>query len=120
MRTERWPLHPPPYPDEALSSWLRRIAHEYGMDAGLLQVSGLGREPLDPDALDTKPPDDLIEAVARRTSSTIAAARATTMAGYIPLLIDAGAAEEGVLWSYVQQFTTLRRNACAAGSPSPR
>jgi hypothetical protein len=116
MRAERWPLHPLPYPDEALSSWLRRIAHEYGMDAGLLQVSGLGREPLDPDALDTDPPDDLIEAVARRTGSMVAAVRATTVAGYMPLLIDAGAAEEGLLWSYAKQFTTLRRNACAAGA----
>lgn len=116
MRAERWPLHPQPYPDEALSSWLRRIAHEYGMDAGLLQVSGLGREPLDPDALDTDPPDDLIEAVARRTGSMVAAVRATTVAGYMPLLIDAGAAEERLRWSYAKQFTTLRRNACAAGA----
>jgi uncharacterized C2H2 Zn-finger protein len=31
-KKERWPFHPLPRPDEALSSWIKRLAQQYGHD----------------------------------------------------------------------------------------
>ncbi|MEV1248687.1 TniQ family protein [Nonomuraea sp. NPDC050022] len=32
----RWPLHPPPHPGEALSSWLQRLASRYELTVAQL------------------------------------------------------------------------------------
>lgn len=38
----RWPLHPRPGPDEALSSWLARVAGVYGLPVQDLLRHNLG------------------------------------------------------------------------------
>ena len=39
---KRWPLHPPPYPNESLSSWVKRIAIGYDIEAEELLACEFG------------------------------------------------------------------------------
>ena len=86
----RWPLHPQPYPDEALSSWINRLAATYGVDpikflgfefGHLMEIEQL-------ELIDLNPPYRLLEGLAERTGIEISEIRALTAQAYVPLLID--------------------------------
>ena len=84
--TRRWPLHPPPGPGEALTSWLARLAGLYGMTSGYLLRHSLGEASAlldDPRAadLDFDPPAGILQALAERTGTDLGVVRQTTIAG---------------------------------------
>ncbi|MBV9857734.1 MAG: TniQ family protein [Streptosporangiaceae bacterium] len=89
----RWPLHPPPSPGEALSSWVARLASPYGMTPGYLLSHCLGGASAlldDPQAddLDFDPPAGILQALAEQTGTDFGAVRLTTIAGWVPWLAD--------------------------------
>ena len=60
--SKRWPLHPPPYPDESLLSWIMRIASLYDMDPSefLAYEFGIDLDALDLYSIDINPPINLL------------------------------------------------------------
>jgi hypothetical protein len=91
--TQRWPVHPRPWPGEALASWLDRIAEIYGMSLDTLVRHNLGpagfTDQLDRDWLDLDPPEQLLVAVHERSGVPLAELRSMTLAGWVPWLADA-------------------------------
>jgi hypothetical protein len=92
-RTPRWPLHPPPTPGEALSSWLERIADVYGYSTmDLLRYNlgsaslELGRRPVRD--LDLAPPAGVLEALHERTGVPREQLHQMTVARWVPWLLD--------------------------------
>jgi hypothetical protein len=86
----RWPLHTPPLPEEALSSWVARLCAQYGMDwQELIEINfpALYRPTLVAD-LDWNPPGHFIEILSEKTGVDPARIRQMTVAGWCPLLID--------------------------------
>ncbi|MDV8015512.1 TniQ family protein [Rhodococcus sp. IEGM 1241] len=81
--TPRWPVHPAPIPGEALTSWLARIAHKYGISVDIL-ASDLGYAIGRDDDLDLAPPAGFAEKVADRTGVAVADIRAMTISGHTP------------------------------------
>jgi hypothetical protein len=89
--TRRWPVHPPPAPGEALTSWLGRLARLYdtGIADLLRDALGEGQALLDdPRAadLDFDPPSGILRALAERAGADPGAVRMTTVAGWVPWL----------------------------------
>jgi hypothetical protein len=91
--TRRWPLHPPPGAQEALSSWLERLARCYGLSAHDLLRHNLGPDCAQlADAgeltLDWETPAALFSALADRTGVPTHELRAMTLTGWVPWLLD--------------------------------
>jgi hypothetical protein len=110
----RWPLHPPPGPGEALTSWLDRLAALYGMTARELLRNNLGPASalLDDPAvtdLDWDPPFALLEALAERTGTGAGELRLMTVAGWVPWLADTLDARHGpvAFLTYARQDSVL-------------
>lgn len=82
----RWPLHPDPQEGEALSSWLRRIAACYHMDAQELLKHDLGHDLHD--ALDVNPPMALLRVLSKRSGVDLNRLRRMSLAGWVPVLFD--------------------------------
>ncbi|GAA2078386.1 TniQ family protein [Actinomadura alba] len=92
-RSRRWPLHPPPAPGEALSSWLARLAAPYDLSVRELLDHNLGpastpAATVEQDAVDWDPPPEILEALAERTGTETAELRLMTVAGWVPWLAD--------------------------------
>jgi TniQ len=66
MMAYRWPLHPPLYPHESLSSWLERLAGAYGYCSDAVLLEDLGFPDLSSEDLDRNPPPLLLERLAER------------------------------------------------------
>jgi hypothetical protein len=81
----RWPLHPAPREGEALSSWLRRVAACYRMNARDLLEHDLGHGQVD---LDTAPPLSLLTQLAQRSGLELDRLRGMSLAGWVPWLLD--------------------------------
>ena len=89
----RWPAHPPPGADEALSSWLTRVAEVNGLsladlvryNLGTIELETSGR---DSGGLDLDPPAAVITAVHERTGVPLDRIRQMTIAGWVPWLLD--------------------------------
>lgn len=87
--SRRWPLHPPPYPGEALSSWVKRIARALDVPpAVLLYESGTPRTESTQFHLDFNPPEYLLDFLAERTGQANSDVRRLTARGYVPSLLD--------------------------------
>ena len=82
----RWPLHPTPVEGEALSSWLRRVAACYQMDARDLLAHDLGHGQVDD--LDTAPPLSLLTVLSQRSGIELDRLRCMSVAGWVPWLLD--------------------------------
>ncbi len=82
----RLPLHPPPFPHEALSSWVGRLAAAYDMESDAFLHAAFGTSPApDGRALDTcAGPPGLVAALAGRTGVSRRRIRAMTLAGVTP------------------------------------
>lgn len=114
VSTRRWPLHPPPAPGEALTSWVARLAAPYGMTSSYLLRHGLGEASalLDgPQAgdLDFDPPAGILRALAERTGTDLGVVRLTTIAGWVPWLAGTLDPYDGqeAFDSYVRQDSVL-------------
>jgi len=124
---QRWPLHPPPHPGEALTSWLGRLAALYGMPASHLLRHNLGEASAlldDPRAgdLDFDPPAAILRALAERTGTDPGELRMTTIAGWVPWLADTLDPCDGqeAFDTYVRQDSVLLAPGEAGRSTVPR
>lgn len=88
MMSQRWPLHPPPYLDESLSSWLERLAGSYGYRSDDLLRHDLGFPALSAEELDKNPPPLLLERLAERSGISVKQLGTMTIQGWVPHLID--------------------------------
>jgi hypothetical protein len=122
----RWPLHPRPGPDEALSSWLARVAGVYGLPVrdllrhNLGQASALADDPAAAD-LDWDPPAAVLAALDERTGAGVGELRRMTIAGWVPWLLDTlddGGQE--AFDTYVRQHSVLLAPGKAGRSAVPR
>src|SRR6266851_9551887 len=104
----RWPLHPQPQPDESLSSWVSRLAHEYEMTQEEFFRYALDTEPLADHLLDRQPPMRLVHDLSVRTGVQPARIWAMTLAGYVPWMIDTlDTTDAACLHTYATQYQTL-------------
>lgn len=120
VRSRRWPVHPQPGPLESLSSWTARLARLYGMQVGELLGHNLGLVDLEvPALLDWDPPAVMLAALAERTGVELARVRATTLAGWVPWLVDSLTVEkhrtQEVLDTYVGENPVLLEPGAAPG-----
>ncbi len=102
----RLPLHPRPLPHEALSSWVDRLAHAYGMERERFLRLAFGVDPA-PDAgeldVDGALPG-LEAALAARTGVPPQRVREMTLAGYAPRLTGATEPSPGLFDDYAGRF----------------
>lgn len=104
--TGRWPIHPRPIPGEALTSWLHRIADEYGITVDDL-VFDIGYC-LDRDTdLDLSPPEGLAEALAIRTGVSSDRIHGMSISGYTPWLLDDIEPDSDTFTTYIRQLSVL-------------
>lgn len=83
-----WPIHPKPYPDELLSSWLMRIAIRSGFNLNTLCRQLLESEHATPREIDRVYSDTLIQRLAEGTGQSQEIVRKSTLAddeGYVYL-----------------------------------
>ncbi|GIU58031.1 TniQ family protein [Arthrobacter sp. NicSoilC12] len=102
----RWPIHPPPGPTEALTSWLRRIASRYEADLDDL-VTDLGFRPSAAGDLDACPPDGFARALSERTGLEVKQIQKMSLNGWSPRLIDPNRPGPDTFPLYNQQFSVL-------------
>lgn len=120
--SKRWPLHPPPYPDESLLSWIMRIASLYDMDPSefLAYEFGIDLDALDLYSIDINPPINLLNQLSERTGIEFNNIRALTAQGYVPLLIDTlESTETNLFGDYISQFNVFlgkRKNITNRGN----
>jgi len=110
----RLPLHPRPFPHEALSSWVGRLATAYDMEADAVLREAFGTDPApDSRALDTcAGPPGLVAALTERTGVSRRRIRAMTLAAVTPGLTEVPAPAGRLSW-----FTA--RADDDAGRPEP-
>ncbi|WP_159091756.1 TniQ family protein [Aminobacter sp. MSH1] len=105
------PIHPQPLPQEALSSWLWRLADAYDMGAGEFAEAALGIQRLDIGLVDFWPSAALIKKLVERTGVASGRIRAMTMAAYVPYLLDRLAPQNDIFPSYCCQFGAFENPA---------
>lgn len=104
---ELWPVHPAPLDGEALSSWLRRIAHSYQFSETELLEHDLGQARLPQSDLDFVPPAALLETLVRRSGVTPDQVARMSLAGWTPWLLDALEPDSSAFETYVRQLSVL-------------
>lgn len=111
--SSRWPLHPPPGPLEALSSWLDRLAARYGLSRRDLLRHNLGPTATPyakraGDALDKDPPTALLTTLAESTGIPIPRLRLLTIAGWVPWLLDSLTGDSQAMFeTYIRAHSVL-------------
>lgn len=114
---ERLPIHPQPLPQEALSSWLWRLADAYDMGVGEFVEAALGIKRPDIGLVDFWPSAALIKKLAERTGVAVSRIRAMTMAVYVPYLLDSLGPRTGIFSAYCCQFGAFENPAVRVRSP---
>ena len=107
----RLPIHPQPLPQEALSSWLWRLADAYDMGIGEFAEAALGMKRQDIELVDYWPSAALIKTLAERTGVAVGRIRAMTMAAYVPYLVDSLAPRGDIFPAYCCQFGAFENPA---------
>lgn len=111
MMATRLPIHPQPLPQEALSSWLWRLADAYDMGVDEFAEEALGIERPDIELVDIWPPAALIKKLAERTGVAVGRIQAMTMAAYVPYLVDSLAPRGDIFPAYCCQFGVIENPA---------
>jgi hypothetical protein len=88
MNFGRWPIHPAPFPGEALLSWLGRIAQSYGQTAADLLTHDLGVEASGHENLDVAAPPRMIPVLSNKTGQSVDRISRMTIAGSAPNVLD--------------------------------
>jgi hypothetical protein len=102
----RWPVHPPPRDGEALSSWLRRVARRYAIDATELVHFESGETVAEAD-IDIERPAACLQALADRAGIDPDTLRGMTLAGWTPGLLDSLSPSPDAFSCYVQPWSVL-------------
>ncbi len=105
--SHRWPLHPLPYPQESLSSWLERQASSYGYRSDDLLIHDLGFPALSSEELDASPPAQLLVHLAERSGISVERLCAMTIQGWVPQLIDSLEPDIESYSAYVREYELL-------------
>ncbi|WP_224767595.1 TniQ family protein [Paracoccus yeei] len=109
----RWPLHPEPQEGEALSSWLRRVAGCYDIDARELLKHDLGQGLHDD--LDVNPAPGLLRLLSRRSGVDLKRLHRMSLAGWAPDLFDSlEGADPDALEDYAFRLTILLQDRSRA------
>jgi hypothetical protein len=115
---KRWPIHPVPYVDESLFSWIIRIAKIYEVyPEDLLKYEfDIELEVNELYIIDINPPVNLLDKLSQYTGIDVSKIRTLTAHSYVPLLIDAveplNSESEGnpnSFSDYVNQFNIFPR-----------
>lgn len=104
--TPRWPVHPAPTSDEALSSWLTRIAVLYGATVEDL-IANLGFWPGRAVDLDTCPPGRFADELSNRTGVDADRIRRMSLSGWAPGLLDSAEPDPHMFMTYTREFSVL-------------
>lgn len=107
----RLPIHPQPLPQEALSSWLWRLADAYDMGVSEFAEAALGINRPDIELVDFWPSAALIKKLAERTGVPSGRIRAMTIAAYVPYLLDSLTPQNGIFSNYCCQFGAFENPA---------
>lgn len=102
--TPPWPLHPPPGPLEAMTSWLRRTCTYYGLARPADLLPGFDISDLD---VDRCVPEPLLAYLARRSTVPVSWLRSMTLSGWTPWLLDDTDPVGCDFDTYVHQFSIL-------------
>ena len=106
MHRSRWPLHPHPFNEESLLSWLARVASCYEFTIDDLLKYDLGFHG-DPNVLNVNAPDELLRSLSNRTGVDEQKIRALTLASWEPLLFNDITEKESDFESYVHHYSLL-------------
>ncbi|KAF0957037.1 TniQ family protein [Rhodococcus sp. T7] len=123
-RTGKWPLHPPPQPGEALSSWLYRIAQLHSLSLDELLEHDLNHRGLTARELDDDPPPAVLDTISTRSGLPLDRLRPMSLAGWAPWLLDNPDPDRCSFPTYVHQLSVLlptdRRDSAVRAPASAR
>jgi hypothetical protein len=107
--SRRWPVHPTPYPGEALSSWVNRLANALAVPLAVLlrDEFGIPRIATRKYHLDFNPPEHVIVALAEKTGQELSVVRGLTARGYVPSLLDTLDVTPYGVARYTQELSVL-------------
>jgi len=103
----RWPLHPPPYSHESLSSWFERLASCYGYRSYDVLIFDLGFPALSPEELDTNPPLQFLACLAERSGISVEQLGTMTIQGWVPRSIGSLEPRTVRYPTYVREYALL-------------
>ena len=83
MSSKRWPIHPLPVRGEALSSWLLRVAAEYGLSLEQLIGAELNGASVADHELDFAPPESILKVISVRSGQQQRLLRSMTLSGSV-------------------------------------
>ena len=106
MIMRRWPLHPIPVEEEALSSWLGRVAANYNLSLDDILKYDLGYE-ISTDDLDLNPPVTLLEKISHRSHLSLDQIHRMTFRSWVPFIIDQLEPSLDVFDTYTLQYPVL-------------
>jgi len=106
MSRLRWPLHPLPFKEECLLSWLARIADCYDFTIDELLKHDLGFHG-DIDVLNINAPPWLLTLLSNRTGIDEQDIYAMTLSAWTPLLLDDIFEKDSDFGAYVQSYSML-------------
>ena len=106
MRQLRWPIHPKPFNEESLLSWLSRISNCYNCNIQDLLEHDLGFYG-NPDDLNISIPTQLLSLLSKRACISEEAIHTMTLSSWAPLLLDDITAKETNFENYVYQYSLL-------------
>ncbi|MFU7598257.1 TniQ family protein [Legionella pneumophila] len=106
MNRLRWPLHPSPFKEESLLSWLTRVANCYNFTVDELLKHDLGYYG-EIDTLNISAPQWLLELLSNRTGIDEHDIYAMTLSAWTPLLLDDLFEENSDFEAYVQSYSLL-------------
>lgn len=107
MISDRWPLHPRPFEDELLSSWLWRISEEYRLTLKEFFHFFIKADFHGEWEININTSEELIEKVSTGTGINVKKIRQMTLKNLVPSLIDHLDSSKDLLFHYTSQYRIL-------------
>lgn len=106
--TQLWPVHSPPKPEEALSTWLGRLAKQLGCTSRDLLVNVLGLKPQSEFQIDMEPQQELIASLVDKTGVSPDRIYSMNAHSLVPLVLDSLSASYELSGVYVGGLEVIR------------